>query len=105
MPNHTPPDIVERLRHAITTAINDDISGRASRERVRLNARVEAMEDAAAEIERLRASAAKMRTALEPFVMLADRYDRSPEPVGDSFWVYVELGDCRRARLQTGGAP
>lgn len=50
-------DIVERLRHAFTTASNDDLSKPGTEARERHCARLDAMQEAAAEIARLRAGA------------------------------------------------
>jgi hypothetical protein len=47
-------DIVERLRHAATTACNDDLSDPNSEKRARHVERYEAMQEGTAEIDRLR---------------------------------------------------
>lgn len=47
-------DIIDCVKHAITTANNDDISEPMTEKRMRHVARVEYMEQAIAEIERLR---------------------------------------------------
>lgn len=54
-------NIIDRLAHAATTAANDDTSAPGTPERDRHVARLTAMADAAAEIERLRAGLEELR--------------------------------------------
>jgi hypothetical protein len=54
-------DIVERLRHAATTASNDDLSSQGTQKRSRHVERIDAMLAGADEIEKLRTAIALAR--------------------------------------------
>lgn len=109
MPNPTPPDIVERLRAVadeFAHSLRADISAPPIDKSI-----VEMLTEAAAEIERLRASEARMRTALEPFARIEDAAKvaeanfPSIPPTADDVVLFrfdktafFTVGDLRRAR-------
>lgn len=78
--------------------MDDDLVKRL-REKGDLYALEEAADEAADEIERLRAENERMREALEPFADIASAYDPPENDDDKGAWAsFVKLGDIRRAR-------
>ena len=91
--------ICERLRHAITTASNDDYREAGADKRKRHVDRIDAMSDAIVEIERLRA-------ALKPLAEIALWRDTYPDAKFNSMPShmdgYLSIEDILKAREALG---